>query len=304
VDKRVVARVLISAGLLALLIYRTGIVAIGEILAGVILLLFLLAVIVENMGVALSAKKWQMFLESRGIQLSYRESLSYYYIGSFFNTMMPSSVGGDIIKSYKLGKKTDSVGAFSSSIMDRMMGLLAVVSIASVAVVISYGILPRAALLAAVAVISGFAGTVVILMKTSLVERFTTLVFSRWATIHAFLMKVISSVKGYRDKKLILTAMVISFLYHIMLILNNYLLSLALGMNIDIRYFFIFIPIAEILVSLPVSIQGFGVREGSYALLFSSIGAEYAAAFSLGFLDQIVKVITSMIGGVVYVIKK
>ena len=298
------ARVLISAGLLALLIYRTGIVAIGEILAGVILLLFLLAVIVENMGVALSAKKWQMLLESRGIQLSYRESLSYYYIGSFFNTMMPSSVGGDIIKSYKLGKKTDSVGAFSSSIMDRMMGLLAVVSIASVAVVISYGILPRAALLAAVAVISGFAGTVVILMKTSLVERFTTLVFSRWATIHAFLMKVISSVKGYRDKKLILTAMVISFLYHIMLILNNYLLSLALGMNIDIRYFFIFIPIAEILVSLPVSIQGFGVREGSYALLFSSIGAEYAAAFSLGFLDQIVKVITSMIGGVVYVIKK
>ena len=298
------ARVLISAGLLALLIYRTGIVAIGETLAGVILLLFLLAVIVENMGVALSAKKWQMFLESRGIQLSYRESLSYYYIGSFFNTMMPSSVGGDIIKSYKLGKKTDSVGAFSSSIMDRMTGLLAVVSIASVAVVISYGILPRAALLAAVAVISGFAGTVVILMKTSLVERFTTLVFSRWATIHAFLMKVISSVKGYRDKKLILTAMVISFLYHIMLILNNYLLSLALGMNIDIRYFFIFIPIAEILVSLPVSIQGFGVREGSYALLFSSIGAEYAAAFSLGFLDQIVKVITSMIGGVVYVIKK
>jgi len=304
VDKRVVARVLISAGLLALLIYRTGIVAIGETLAGVILLLFLLAVIVENMGVALSAKKWQMFLESRGIQLSYRESLSYYYIGSFFNTMMPSSVGGDIIKSYKLGKKTDSVGAFSSSIMDRMTGLLAVVSIASVAVVISYGILPRAALLAAVAVISGFAGTVVILMKTSLVERFTTLVFSRWATIHAFLMKVISSVKGYRDKKLILAAMVISFLYHIMLILNNYLLSLALGMNIDIRYFFIFIPIAEILVSLPVSIQGFGVREGSYALLFSSIGAEYAAAFSLGFLDQIVKVITSMIGGVVYVIKK
>lgn len=298
------ARVLISAGLLALLIYRTGIVAIGEILAGVILLLFLLAVIVENMGVALSAKKWQMLLESRGIQLSYRESLSYYYIGSFFNTMMPSSVGGDIIKSYKLGKKTDSVEAFSSSIMDRMTGLLAVVSIASVAVVISYGILPRAALLAAVAVISGFAGTVVILMKTSLVERFTTLVFSRWATIHAFLMKVISSVKGYRDKKLILTAMVISFLYHIMLILNNYLLSLALGMNIDIRYFFIFIPIAEILVSLPVSIQGFGVREGSYALLFSSIGAEYAAAFSLGFLDQIVKVITSMIGGVVYVIKK
>ena len=298
------ARVLISAGLLALLIYRTGIVAIGEILAGVILLLFLMAVIVENMGVALSAKKWQMFLESRGIQLSYRESLSYYYIGSFFNTMMPSSVGGDIIKSYKLGKKTDSVGAFSSSIMDRMTGLLAVVSIASVAVVISYGILPRAALLAAVAVISGFAGTVVILMKTSLVERFTTLVFSRWATIHAFLMKVISSVKGYRDKKLILAAMVISFLYHIMLILNNYLLSLALGMNIDIRYFFIFIPIAEILVSLPVSIQGFGVREGSYALLFSSIGAEYAAAFSLGFLDQIVKVITSMIGGVVYVIKK
>lgn len=303
-DKRVVARVCISAGLLALLIYRTGISTIGETLAGAVVVLFLIAVAVENMGVALSAKKWQMLLASSDIHLSYREALSYYYIGTFFNTMMPSSVGGDVIKSYKLGKKTDSVAAFSSSIMDRMTGLLAVVSIAAIAVVISRNILPRSALLAAAMVISGFLGAVVVLMKTSLAERLTTLLFSRWERIHAFLTRVISSVKGYRDSRIMLAAMILSFLYHIMLIVNNYVLSLSLGLDIDIRYFFIFIPIAEILVSLPISIQGFGVREGSYALLFSSIGVEYAAAFSLGFLDQVVKVITSIFGGVVYVIKK
>jgi hypothetical protein len=266
--------------------------------------LFIVAILIENIGVVISAKKWQILLKSKEVEINYSDAISYYYIGSFFNTMMPSSVGGDVIKAYKLGKRTSSIEAFSSVIMDRVTGLIAVVLIALFAIATAYEILPRFAIMLAFFLIICFFVFLIILFKTDFFEKIIGTLFSRWNKPKKFLQDVVLSVKSYKDKKTLYAAMFISLVFHIMLILNNYVLSLALNLKINIIYFFIFIPIAEILVALPISIQGFGVRESSYAILFSSIGVSYAAAFSLGFLNQIVKVITSMIGGIIYVIKK
>ena len=63
------------------------------------------------------------------------------------------------------------------------------------------------------------------------------------------------------------------------------------------------IPIAEIIVIIPVSIQGFGVREGTYMMLFSSI-ATRAQSFAPGFSNQIVKVVGSILGGIIYMVSK
>lgn len=301
---RLILRIAISLALLLFIIYNTGVATISTQLAGIIIPLFLLCITVENIGVAISAKKWHLLLNAKGIKIGYTESLAYYYIGSFFNAMMPSSIGGDVVKSYKLGIKTDSVEAFSASIMDRITGLIAVVLIALGAVITSYTLVPRTALILALVLSTLFLFSLTLFLKTTIIERTITMIFSRWEHIHTFLNKVASSLKTYHDKKLIALTLLFSIIFHILLILNNYLLSLALGLDIDLYYFFIFIPIAEILVSLPISIQGFGVREGTYALLFPSAGVAKAASFSLGFLDQIVKVITSAIGGVVYVLKK
>ncbi len=301
---KIVIRIAISAILLSFIIYTIGVEKIRDVISHTVLWLFFVAILIENIGVVISAKKWQILLKSKDVEINYSDAILYYYIGSFFNTMMPSSVGGDVIKAYKLGKKTNSIEAFSSVVMDRVTGLIAVVLIALFAIATSHEILPQIAITLAFILILCFLVFLLMLFKTDFFEKAANKLFSRWNKPKKFLQDVISSVKSYRDKKTLYTAMFISLLFHIMLILNNYILSLALNLKINIIYFFIFIPIAEILVALPISIQGFGVRESSYAILFSSIGVSYAAAFSLGFLNQIVKVITSMIGGIAYVIKK
>ncbi len=301
---KIVIRIAISAILLSFIIYAIGLEKIKDVISHTTLWLFIVAILVENIGVAISAKKWQILLKSKDVKITYSDAISYYYIGSFFNTMMPSSVGGDVIKAYKLGKKTNNIEAFSSVVMDRVTGLIAVVLIALFAIATSYEMLPQIAITLAFILILCFLVFLLMLFKTNFFEKVVKKLFSRWDKPKRFLHDIISSVKSYRDKKTLYAAMSISLLFHIILILNNYVLSLALNLKINITYFFIFIPIAEILVALPISIQGFGVRESSYALLFSSIGVSYAAAFSLGFLNQLVKVITSIVGGIVYVIKK
>lgn len=302
--KGFVLRAVISIILLVSFFYFIGIEKILNEISKTILSLFILALAIENMGVFLSAKRWQILLFDSGLKLNYKEALSFYYIGSFFNTMMPSSFGGDVVKAYKLGKKTSSIEAFSSVVMDRIAGLIAVIIIALTSISFYYFLIPLHTLIISMFIIISFIIIISIIIKTSVIEKLVTIFFNKWKKIEKFLLDVIKSIKEYRNIKVWGYVILISLLYHLMLVINNYILSISIGIKTNFIYFLIFVPVSQILVSLPISIQGFGVREGSYSMLFSSVGIDYSSAFSLGFLNQIVKVLTSMIGGVVYVIKK
>ncbi|HHF56673.1 MAG TPA: flippase-like domain-containing protein [Thermoplasmatales archaeon] len=302
--RSILLRIMISITLLFIIIYTIGFERIKQQLSHTIFWFFLLALLLENFGVMISAKKWQMLLHDKKIEIPYMDSLSYYYIGSFFNTMMPSSVGGDVIKAYMLGKKADKINVFSSVIMDRLTGLIAVIFIAVLAVASFFSLLPQRVIPIILLIVVFFFISLLLLIKTSFFERLVDVIFRRWKKARDFFYEIIMSLKRYKNKKLLLSALLISLLFHLLMILNNFVLSISIGAGIPLIYFFIFVPIAELLVALPISIQGFGVREGSYAILFSSVGASYAAAFSIGFLDQIVKVVVSITGGIIYVLKK
>ncbi|HEC82528.1 MAG TPA: flippase-like domain-containing protein [Thermoplasmatales archaeon] len=302
--KEFALRAMISIILLATFFYFIGIEKILNEISKTILSLFILALAIENLGVFLSAKRWQILLFDSGLKLNYKEALSFYYIGSFFNTMMPSSFGGDIIKAYKLGKKTSSIEAFSSVVMDRIAGLIAVIIIATISISFYYFLIPLNTLIISMFIIISFVILISIIIKTSLIEKLIMIFLNKLGKIGKFLLDVTKSIKKHRNIKIWCYIISISILYHLMLVINNYILSLSIGIKTNFIYFLIFVPVSQILVSLPISIQGFGVREGSYSMLFSSVGIDYSSAFSLGFLNQIVKVLTSIIGGVVYVIKK
>ena len=299
-----VIRVAVSISLLLTFLYFIGVERILEEIKNAALPLFLLALLIENAGVFISARRWQVILKEKEINLGYREALSLYYMGSFFNTVMPSSFGGDVIKAYKLGKTTNTINSFSSVIMDRVAGLVAVVIIASIAILFYHSLLPPDIMLMALLIILSFLLLLFLALRTTILEKILSLIFSRWRKPRDFFVGVISAFKNYRGGRIWLHVVVLSLIYHLMLVINNYVLALSINMDVDFFYFLIFIPVSQILVALPVSIQGFGVREGSYSMLFPAAGATSAASFSLGFLDQIVKVLTSMIGGVVYALKK
>lgn len=302
---RYLLKALVSISLMVLIIHFTGAERIAAHLAALSLPLFLLAVLIENAGVMVSAKKWHLLLSMKGAPVSFLTAWKYYYVGTFFNAFFPTTVGGDAVKAYGLSRliprKED---AFSSAVMDRLTGLAAVLMIGSLAMVAGWPVIPRTALLlSAVILLPPLAllllvfGTDVLgwLLRTSLVQKL--------GRIALFSEQVYVSLRTYRHSgRRLLPVMVISLTYHVLLVFNNYLLSLALGLDIPLYYFFIFIPIAEILVFLPVTIQGFGVREGTYVTLFSAIGVGSGPAFALGFSDQLVKLTGNIIGGMVYAI--
>lgn len=140
------------------------------------------------------------------------------------------------------------------------------------------------------------------LFFTDWTDRLLQLSFlQRFHRVQGFVHDVYKALRAYRShRRVLLPVMALSLCYHLLLILVNVTLAWALGLTIAVSYFFVFIPVAEILVFLPVTVQGFGVREGTYVTLFSSVGVGSAAAFSLGFSDQLVKLVGNLVGGLVY----
>jgi glycosyltransferase 2 family protein len=73
-------------------------------------------------------KKLLIYKNTHGVTVRYLTSL--YFIGAFFNNFMPTSVGGDVFKVFRLAKKIgNSAHAFSATFMERFTGVIALVLI-------------------------------------------------------------------------------------------------------------------------------------------------------------------------------
>ena len=72
---------------------------------------------------------------------------------------------------------------------------------------------------------------------------------------------------------------------------------------VPLPYFFLFVPLLAVIVSLPISLNGIGVRETAGIVLFGLVGVDRAGAFSLQFTTYLVAVCVSLLGGMVFLIR-
>src|SRR5437867_4925005 len=95
----------------------------------------------------------------------------------------------------------------------------------------------------------------------------------------------------------LLAAFAASTLVQISRIYVHYLIGLSLGVRISLAYYFLFVPVLAALISLPISLNGIGVREGAAVGLFKFPGWRAGQWFSFPFLTSILSVLFSFFGG-------
>lgn len=305
---KLVLKVIVSILLISLAVYFAGPAMIWKevkgIKTGYLIPIFVMALL----NVAISAKKWHILLKAKGEDSGYLYVWRMYFIGKFFNLFLPTDIGGDIIKAREMSKITrKSVDAYSSVFMERFTGLVAVFCLAVIASSLFIFEMPLIVLamiymilLPILLILSA------LLFNKNLVKRFRGQIEKIFSYFNPFSLrersiKLYVSINQYaKEKRAVYLSLLIAFIYHPLLIFVNYMLALSIGINVPIHYFFIFIPLTSILLILPISIKGFGVREVIYAYFFTQVGATTAQSVSLSLLYQFVVVIISLIGGFVF----
>src|SRR5204863_9287088 len=92
-------------------------------------------------------------------------------------------------------------------------------------------------------------------------------------------------------------------LFTLLWIAVNYLVATGLGQRIALGYFLLYVPIISTLLLLPISLNGLGVREGAYILLFASAGISSAAAASMSLAFWAITVCAGLVGGALYALQ-
>src|SRR5690242_6295232 len=92
-----------------------------------------------------AALRWQVLLRVQKIHLSFPRLTGLFLIGMFYNQFLPGGTGGDIIKSYLLLKETPDhkAGALLAVVFDRLIGLVALVTITVTLVTLRFDLLWR-----------------------------------------------------------------------------------------------------------------------------------------------------------------
>lgn len=296
-----ILRVFFSLGLLAYLLY---IADIGKILATLNKLnlgSILLAMLVFIWSVFLLALRWKLLTSSYGLRVNLSKLIIFYFIGFFFNNFLPTSIGGDLSRAYYLAQNSgDKSASIGTVFLERMIGLLSTLSLATVSLYwLTDYFHSRKIVYITISLCIMLAIFMAVVMSRRLYRRFNGLLsLITFYEIGDKISKVFDTLHSYRNKKgVLLGAYALSLLAQFSMIVMNYILVIALGLDqVSFGYLILVVPITFVIGLLP-SINGLGVRDTGYVLLLVRRGLEPSQILSLSFSVTIIPIIISFIGG-------
>ena len=267
------------------------------------------AILLYAAGQSLSALKWRLLLGPVRLTTSYARLVGFYFIGMFFNLFLPTIVGGDAVKAVLLARETGAPARATMSVfMERNTGLCALLVIALVAAYAAPPIhLFGVSLVALVWLLAvGYALANVALMNPMayhLVDR--AIAATPLSSMRPRAATLYEAVAPYKSAvPTLLSALVLSLAFQLLVIAVVFLNARALNLAVPISAVAVFVPLVSLAGMVPVSVNGLGVREALYILLFGQIGVTAELAVSLALLYLAVTVVASLPGGVVYALQR
>jgi hypothetical protein len=248
---------------------------------------------------------WARLLRAQGVPIPYVKAAAYYFVGLFFNNFLPSNIGGDIARISDARKHAEHVSpVFSATLMDRLIGVLA---IGFVAVIASVGALDHPRLYAIYAttfvVFALSLGLFLAIFHRGVLEALERPF--RWIGAHRVeraIARLLDDLHGFRNQGgTLAAAFAASTAVQVSRILVHYVVGLALGVRVAASYYFLFVPVLAALISLPISLNGLGVREGAAVVLFQMAGMTRQQSFAIPFLTYLLSVLISLLGGLIFV---
>ncbi len=322
------ARALVSAGLLAWVISRSGLDALFAAARTASPPPLLAAYALAIAGMFLRTWRWLILLRAVGAKVSARRALYLYFAGGFFNVVLPTGFGGDVLRVLEIGPGASSEQAAGTVLVDRLTGFVALFLLALAALPFAGGLLPRKTALAIGLLAGGVCLGSALLFEGRLLRALLSAVSrliakhpcgtshreaSLWDAPRSPLpVPRLQALANWLDRtygvitacgwRAILGALGASLAYNLSVIAAGWLIGRALGLALSPWLFALFLPLAVVALLVPISISGLGVREGIFVALLGQVGLSPAPATVLSLGLYSLDLFTGLIGGLLYLL--
>ncbi len=289
-------RLLITGFIFFLIFKNIDFKAVSETIIDLNLSLLLLGILFQLASTLLAGLRWSRVSQLLGMQQKPIFYLRSYFKGFFFNQGLPTSIGGDAIRVLDVaklgGRKRD---AFRGVFIDRLLGLTGLLLVNLFANLLNPNLLPREIFwLINLIVAAGISGFVLL----SFIHHFSFLERWRITTFLASISRQLNSIFHRLSEWLIQGGMATAI--HLLSMIAIFFIGLSVGMEESLLTFLIIVPPVILLTLIPISLAGWGVREGAMIGLFGLIGADKTVVLSMSLLYGLVLVVASLPGLYVY----
>jgi len=294
----------VSAGLLFFLVRRVDWAELGAMLRQTDPLWVLLSVPVGVVPIAISSWKWRILLQAKGKPVPFARLFKLYFTGLFFNNFLPSTIGGDLFRSYEVGRDVgDRALALASVFMERFTGMTALTAIALVAFVSNLSSFrdPRFALALGAGLVVYIAVAVAVLLPGPLAWGLRLFPGGLPGRLIGKLIRVQSAIHDYAGQtRAIVTALALSLLFYLAVMVNIYVSSRAFGVDLPARTLLVIVPVIMFISALPISVGGLGLMEWAFFFTFGASGAGGSPGLLVGLLIRANSLLFSLWGGIIY----
>ena len=293
-----IAKIFISIALLWSLISSLALDAAYSGLTNIQMEYFLMALLVIGLQFLVAAYRQYAMLSLWGVRIGARQSIETLLIGAFFSNSVITFIGGDAMRVWRLLRLGHGFRRIVSAVVtDRIIGFAAIVILVSVLLPYTLEIVtdPVSRWSVRILAFGGIAG-----IACYVFVGFFPIEFSRIAYIGALVEFATSSRQLIRHPRMGAYSLFTGAAMHVLNVLGVYFLCVGLSLDLKILDAFILVPPVLFISMLPISIAGWGVREGAMAVAlgFVFIPPEGAVTASIAF--GVIHLAIGLIGGPIW----
>jgi len=267
-------RLAISGGILALILWKVNPGRVIGEMRGANIWLLATCAFIAFLGYILAGFRWHLFMRAHGLRVSLWDSLLAMFAGLFIGNFLPAGAGVDVVRGAWIVRKHGQLAKVSASIVaDRLTGFIILAFTALAAVWVH----SRLRVLVAILAVLLLVGTILAFTDPfiSLAEK--TVGRIRWLRLGERAMSFLVAFHFYgRRPGLLFTTFLLALALQLVFAFIGHLVSGALGYWPPLWASVLFVPTVNLLAMLPVSVSGFGVREGAFLFLFRPFMPEEA----------------------------
>lgn len=257
------------------------------------------------LGMVVSTVKWSRLVRLVCAPIELWPLLRAYWIGTFFNNYLPSSVGGDVVRVLALGPLAPLAPVTASVLVERITGIAAMAMLAAFCLLL-HTPAPLALGLALWLLVAAICAALVAVWFGG--DRLLSAVGKRTANaprlvarIVGKLIRVAADVASYRrSPRELVVALGWSVLFYGTLVLFQFAVLRAVGSSISLADTAVVAPLVPLVSLLPVTANGLGLAEGAFVLFYTQMGVPADQAFAAALLRRLVSTALSMPGGLLW----
>ena len=308
-----ILQVVVSVGLLALLIRWIDVGSFVHAVATADFALLGVALFLAVADRVMMAAKWNVLLAAKDIRLRWTEVIGLYWTSTFLGLFLPATVGADVVRAVVLSRSESRRADIVSSILvERFLGLVSLalfgfVGAALAPAVLGGGAIDQKRLLL---IVGGAAVGITLALAfsfTSTCERIVDAATARGRGVRGLdravevAAKVYRSFRGYRQHRGALALFLgLSLAENLLPIGRALFVARALHVHTPMLFFTAIVPIESLLIRLPITVDGFGLREGVFTYFLAKMGVPQSVGFAVGLVNHVLFLLAVMPGGVIH----